>query len=518
MRGILRAASAVLAGIVAAGCAGGPTVTGRAAPDPRSDLSPFHEQEIAWRACPADEVPEEAADSLRFECAMVKVPLDYSRPDGTTIDIAVNRLPAADRKQRIGSLLTNPGGPGKPGTEFLYNFAADGFTPQLRARYDIIGMDPRGVGKSREVRCQTQQEQAALQQKVGGDFQAFAKALAAACTKRAGDLLPFVGTDNAARDLDVVRAVLGEDKLNFYGVSYGTLLGQFYAEQYPAKTGRMVLDSVVDPTVWPGDTTVESVAFDTSLKVFVQSCLDAGTCPMGTDRDTVIAQIDGLIAKLDTSPVRVSGGDPVTGLDLTQLLMSAMFNEEAWPALARSLGSALKGDTTRLAEVLQPEPGAQADGRGWAAQGGDAVRCLHLRPDQRTAKAVAETDAEVSKAAPVFKEAFVAGRNLCAYWPAASLPNAGRALKAQGAPEILLVQNSFDAATPVQWARSVEGQLVKARLVTNTSGGHGFYTMGSCTKKVVDDYLISGTLPARGTVCHDRAPGITTPSATTPAG
>ncbi|MEV8535819.1 alpha/beta fold hydrolase [Streptomyces sp. NPDC051211] len=272
MRGILRAASAVLAGAVAAGCSGGGSaVAGRAAPDPRSDLRPFHEQKIVWRACPADEVPDEVAGFLRFECAVVKVPLDYSRPDGKTIDIAVNRLPASDKKQRIGSLLTNPGGPGSPGLGFLYNFAADGFTPQLRARYDIIGMDPRGVGKSREVRCQTQKEQAALQQKVGEDFQAFGKALAAACTKRAGDLLPFVGTDNAARDLDVVRAVLGDNKLNFYGVSYGTLLGQFYAEQFPAKTGRMVLDSVVDPTVWPGDTTVESVAFETSLKVFVQS-------------------------------------------------------------------------------------------------------------------------------------------------------------------------------------------------------------------------------------------------------
>lgn len=479
---------------------------------PREGMSAFHGQKVTWRACPADEVPDSVPDSLRFECAAVEVPLDYSRPDGKTIKIALNRLAATDSKKRIGSLLTNPGGPGASGLDYLYGSGAD-FSPGVRARYDIVGMDPRGVGESSEVHCQTRREQADLERKTGAESPAFGKALAEVCKKRAGDLLPVVGTDNAARDLDVVRAALGDDKLNFYGVSYGTLLGQFYADQFPTRTGRMVLDSVVDPTVWPGDSATEAVAFETALKVFVQSCVDRENCPMGSSRSAALKKIDDLVTQLNAKPLQANGNEPITGLSVVGMLMSAMFHEEQWPQLAQNLGAAFRGDMAPLTELLRDEPAAEGD-QQWVSQSNNAVRCLHLRPDQRTAQAVAEANEELSKVAPVFADIFVVVRNACVYWPAKSLPNAGRALETEGAPEILLVQNSFDAATPAQWARSVEGQLAKARLVVNVSGGHGFYTMGSCTRNAVDDYLIKGTLPPRGKTCHDRARGIAGPSTT----
>ncbi|MGW0364532.1 alpha/beta hydrolase [Streptomyces sp. NPDC002990] len=508
MRAKLIVTSTLLAGAVAAGCGsgGGQTVSGAAAA--RMDLRTFYEQDVTWRACPAGDVPADAPKGL--QCATVRVPLDYSRPGGRMIEVAVNRLPATEPGRRVGSLLTNPGGPGGSGLGYVYDSATE-FSPAVRARYDIVGMDPRGVGKSSPVRCLTAQEEARLDKAADADVRTIGRGYAKACAAQAGDLLPFVGTDSVARDLDVVRAVLGDEKLAYYGLSYGTLLGQFYAQQFPGRTGRMVLDSVVDPSVWPADTAAEGAAFDTALGVFVQSCLDSGDCPMGGGRAEVTKRIDDLITRLNQQPVKAADGAVITGWDLAGGLNQTLFAEELWVAAQEALGAAFQGDTTPLAAYLRLITG-DATGASSDMGGGFAVRCLHLRADQRTASAVEETADEVDKAAPVFGRMMMIGRYACTDWPAKPLPNAGRALKAEGAPEILLVQNSFDAATPAQWARSVEGQLDRARLITNASGGHGFYTKGPCTRKAVDDYLLNGTLPAHGTVCHDRAPGITTTS------
>ncbi|MFF5447054.1 alpha/beta hydrolase [Streptomyces sp. NPDC012888] len=504
--------SIALTGLATAGCGTGgarpPGLKGEPAAV-GADLSSFYGQKAVWRPCPAHEVPAGAPERARFECATVRVPLDYGRPAGRSIDVAVNRLPARDKDKRIGSLLTNPGGPGGSGLAFVYASAAD-FSPEVRARYDIVGMDPRGIGKSSPVRCLSEQEGARLAKEAGEDVGMWARGFAQACAARSGRLLPFVGTDNTARDLDVVRAVLGDEKLTYYGLSYGTLLGQYYAQQFPGTTGRMVLDSVVDPTVWPNDTAAEAAAFDTALGVFVQTCLDGPDCPMGSGRAAVTKKIDDLITRLNKQAATAGDGTPVTGQDLSNGLNQTLFSEEAWPLVHKALGSAFQGDTKPLVSYLHPDgtrAGEETNGT-FDAAGGLAVRCLHLRADQRTPGSVREMAAEVDKAAPVFGTTLIAGRYACTDWPAKPLPTAGRALKAEGAPEILLVQNSFDAATPAQWARSVEGQLDRARLITNASGGHGFYTKGPCTRKVVDEHLLNGTLPARGTTCHDRAPAI----------
>lgn len=521
MHSIRAAVCVVLIGALTAGCEG----TGRSLSTepggqaPRAELDDFYEQKADWRPCSTDSLPYQESKSVRFECAKIEVPLDYSRPSGKKIKVAVNRLVASDKNRRIGSLLTNPGGPGSSGLDFLYLSGA-GLT-DLRERYDIVGMDPRGVGKSHEIHCMTRRDLAAEEKKAHGDAEALGEAMAAACKRRSGELLSFVGTDNVARDLDVVRGVLGDKRLNFYGASYGTLLGQFYAHQFPKRTGRMVLDSVVDPTVWPGDSAGEAVAYETALKVFVQSCIDRKKCRMGSQRGNVLKKIDDLITKLDRNPWQGPGKDTVTGLSLVGGLIVAMKREEQWSQLQEAFGAAFKGDMKPLVEIVQPDALATEadsresgeDDRSWDDQSGNAVRCLHLRPDQRTHKAANEAVAEVAAVAPVFREFLSVTRHACVHWPAESMPDAGRALRAEGAPEILLVQNSFDAATPVQWARSVEGQLDKARLVTNVAGGHGFYGMGECTKKVVDGYLLDGTLPARGKTCHDRAPGIPQSSA-----
>lgn len=395
----------------------------------------------------------------------------------------------------------------------MYQTAPDQLSPELRARYDIIGMDPRGVGKSTPVRCMSARQATRLlhQQK---NLTKAAEANAKVCGQKSGHLLPFVGTDNVARDLDVVRAVLDDDKLNYLGFSYGTVIGQFYAQLHPRRVGRMVLDSVVNPALWPADAAGQAVAFETALGVFVQSCIDRGNCPMGPRRGEAIEKIDALVERVRAKPLATGtrGEPPLTSSALLQILSGAMYREDTWPALAKALAAAFDDDIAPLAAFAGNSRGDGDDDPDNDETGGpSAVRCLHLRPEQRTPEALDNAIAEAGQDAPIFGESAEDDR-VCAVWPAPSMPWAGRAMTAAGAPEILLVNNRYDASTPISWARSVDGQLASATLVTNTSGGHIFYPKGPCTRQVVDDYLLRGKTPPKNKTCHDRAPGITPPA------
>ncbi|MFE6282928.1 alpha/beta hydrolase [Streptomyces sp. NPDC057877] len=427
------------------------------------------------------------------------MPLDYGEPGGETIKLALNRLPAGDQGRRIGALLTNPGGPGVSGLQYVYQTAPEQLSAELRGRYDIVGLDPRGVGKSSPVRCMTNARLARLQRS-GADPVKVAEAFAESCAEKSGRLLPFVGTDNAARDLDVVRAALGADKLDYLGFSYGTELGQYYAEQFPRRVGRMALDSVVNPTT-TRDFAARAVAFETTLGVFVQSCIDQGDCPMGTRRGTVLEEIGDLVARARSKPLSAGRANPpVSSSVLVQGMYQAMYQQDTWPALAKALAGGFDGDGERLGAFFQD--GGDDDGVTIGAN--IAVECLQYRPEDRTPEAVRAAIAEAGRDAPLFGKE-LAARVLwgCAKWPTPSIPQAGRAMTAQGAPEILLVNNLNDPATPVSGARAVEGQLDKATLATNASGGHLFYPQGPCTRRVVDDFLVRGKLPAKSQACDD---------------
>lgn len=489
----------------------------------RGALARYYNQKPTWRACPADELPKPPAEpspspsrqaAPRFECTTIKVPLDYRKPAGQTITLALNRLPALDQGRRVGSLVTNPGGPGESGLGLVYH-GEEVFTPTLHARYDIIGMDPRGAGKSAPVRCQTPQEMAQTAQQHPEDEVAQAKAFVAACKAKSGRLLAHVGTDNVARDLDVVRAVLGEPKLHYLGFSYGTALGLFYAQQFPGKVGRMVLDSVADPADWPGDPAAQPVGFETTLGVFVATCTARPHCPMGNDRAQALEQIDKLTERVETRPLPTGAHTPPLNDDLLLgLLSQAMYDEQVWPPMADALGAALAGDGGPLGQLAAQAAGGSAQAADDATGSFEAVACLHQRPEERTLAAARQGAQEAATAAPVFGPQMAEMLLRCAVWPAPSLPQAGRAVTDRNIPPILLAANLYDPATPVQWARDVHGQLARSVLVTNTSGGHIFYRKGPCTHRVVDSYLTTGRLPAKGTVCHDRAPGLTPPSPT----
>jgi len=480
-------------------------------------LQKFYDEKLRWGACPpqaalasgaATDEATAAQAVAGFQCTTLTVPLDYARPDGTTIKLVMNRLPATDQKQRIGPLLTNPGGPGGSGLGFAFG-AKTFFSPGLRARYDIVGLDPRGVGLSSPVNCN-----ATSQQQQQSNALAAATVLAQACQKTSGKIIPYVGTDNAARDMDIARAALGESKLDYYGVSYGTLLGQVYAQEFPKNVGRMVLDSVVNPTA-AADPTAQVVSFETTFQVLVQGCLDRGNCPLGSSRNEVQARFDNLLSRLQSSPLpNGPGNPPITDTSLISYVQQNLYNEKQWPSIEATLAALFRNSATTTPNGAQGGSRAlrSAAGSGESEDSFTAIDCLTFPADQRTVPAAMQAAQQAKAVAPHFWTVVEHEWLDCAKWPVASPSGAGRAISAPGTPPILLVTNTYDPATPASWARAVHGQLANSMLVTNTAGGHGFYPMGSCTHQVVDNFLISGRKPASGTACHDGNPILAPPS------
>ncbi|WP_106397296.1 alpha/beta hydrolase [Actinocorallia populi] len=465
-------------------------------PAPGHDpVSGFYAQKPLWTSCEVDP---------RFSCATLEAPLDYTRPGGETIRISLNMLPASDPSRRLGALVTNPGGPGSSGLEFVFGAHAY-FSAVLRAHYDIIGMDPRGVGASTPVVCRSSDPRRTAEMEQAEDSSEYAALFARSCADASGALLSNVRTPSVARDLDLVRAALGQDRLHYYGASYGTLLGRFYAHLFPARTGRMALDSVVDPTGWPGDATAQAVGFETAFRVMVGHCARRPGCPLGADPPGALARVERLVSRADASPLEAGASGPVTGRDVLRVIQTATYREETWPQVTAALAAALRGDGGPLRTLAAWPSGS---GREALSGGYQAVVCPHLRPEERTAEAAHAAGRAALRAAPLFGRRVEAQRQACARWPVASLPEAGLAVRTDGAPPPLLVHNRHDAATPVHWARSAHGQLPGSALVLNDSGGHGFYPMGECTRGIVDRFLTEGAMPAPGTFCEDRAPAL----------
>jgi pimeloyl-ACP methyl ester carboxylesterase len=508
------AACLMVAALALTGCAraADPTATGVAVRmQVSAGLQRFYDQKLQWESCPGQwaidsgvaKTAAQAAEVVAgFQCAWLTVPLNYQNPGGPTIRLAMNRLRAADPAARIGPLLTNPGGPGGSGVGFGFG-AKSYFTAQVRARYDIVGMDPRGVGLSSPVNCMlTVQEQAET------NLLTAAKDVAQACERSAGTLIPHVGTDSAARDLDIARAVLGEAKLDYYGVSYGTLLGLTYAKLFPHNVGRMVLDSVDSPTSENNPVT-QATGFETTFMFMVSSCVNRGGCPMGATQSAAVANYDALISQLQSSPLPDPSGGTLTGDDVTGIVSHALYTERAWPALWTILGALINGsrDLTNVGALA-----AALGGQTGGDQSFPAIFCLTIPQGQRTVAAAQQAGRLALAAAPRFGGFVESARDTCALWPVSSPADAGQPISAPGTPTILLVNNVYDPATPLVWAQQVHADLADSVLVTNVAGGHGFYGLGACTNGVVDNFLISFSKPVAGTTCHDRNPLVASPT------
>ncbi|MFI1757354.1 alpha/beta hydrolase [Streptomyces sp. NPDC020571] len=489
-------------------------------------LNDLREQSPAWRDCPAPapiqgggEAPGALPDGTRWQCATLRTPLDWKNPSGEAIGLALIRARASGAPDdRIGSLLFNFGGPGGSGVATLPGLAPD--YEKLRTRYDLVSFDPRGVGNSEGVRCLDaglpDEDDIDNTPDDGGDetnaLVRFNRATAAACEKNSGDVLPYVGTTQAAQDMDLMRQVLGDEKLHYFGISYGTELGGVYAHLFPERVGHAVLDGVVDPT---HDQMAEALAqaggFQLAFEHFAAWCARQG-CALGDDAEDIVDLTVGLEEALDDTPLTTSGGGELDGDELVDAISGALYRQEYWPALRAGLEAAAddNGEVLHdLAEALgQHGAGGDTDDDTTDEESNedDAFRAITC-DDSSSRYTVADVRSRLAdflEASPLFGPGLAWSALSCDGWP---VPGAARhpEVSAPGAAPVLLVGNTGDPATPYEGAaRMAErlGEKVGVEL-TYEGEGHGAYDSGNtCVQDTVDAYLLNGTLPKPGTVCE----------------
>ncbi|MFI6845384.1 alpha/beta hydrolase [Kitasatospora sp. NPDC050467] len=511
------------AGTSTAAAAPAPTAAPTPTPKPTGADDPalksFYGQQIAWAACPAD--PQAAKSKIDISgmlCGRLHVPLDYASPATDALDIALIKLPAAKPDRKIGSLMVNPGGPGGSGVEMV-KYSPKDYDGALHDRFDLIGFDPRGTGESSPVVCFDDQQMDARNEADDPLDPAARKAEhvknatehAAACQARSGRLLPFVGTRNTARDLDVLRAAVGDKKLNYLGVSYGTYLGAVYAEEFPKNAGRLVLDGAVDPAQDQLDHGVDQqVGFEKSFERFAADCVEnhASECPLGKDPAKAAKKAADFIDGLHDHPMTAKDGRKL-GRDLawtgtTELLYGD--EKTTWQYLRNALGWAMVGNKPDVLLAFADEYNGRDEKGHYSPmeEANGAIRCAdNAAPapsPERAQQAVARLRAE----APLFSRGVTVddySEPGCAYWPFKT-PEKAHAIRAEGADPILVVGSTGDPATPYASAEALAKGFANATLLTRVGEGHGAFGRGNaCIDAALQAYLVEGTLPAAGTRC-----------------
>jgi pimeloyl-ACP methyl ester carboxylesterase len=516
------ALAALLAALVAGGCssaaqarpgagtgaagssASAPTGAAPAAPASTPvTLAGFYAQRLRWQPC-----------DNGFQCARLLVPFDYGRPAWRTFSLPVIMLPAADPARRTGSLVINPGGPGGSGIQYALT-ARSQFPAAIRSRFDIVGFDPRGVGASQPaVHCmsgpqldryfETDDSPATAAQLAAVVSEN--KLFAAQCEKNSGPLLPYVGTRDAARDLDVLRAALGEAKLTYLGKSYGTYLGTWYAQLFPGHVRALVLDGAVDPdsTALAIDT-VQADGFQAALRSFAADCMSRAGCPLGRGTDTTagLAKLQALLTKANQTPLANDLGDgrAADGALLVNGIASALYSKGYWPTLRTALADAFGGDGTVLIDLADLLMERNSNGTySNLPDVSTAVDCLD-RPWPRDLATWQSAAAAVARTAPVFGAPNVWPSLACAFWPVPSQPLP--TIRAVGAPPVLVLGTTRDPATPYRWAQALAKDLSSSVLLGWNGDGHTAYGSGSsCVDSYVNSYLVSLSVPRNGTVCQ----------------
>ncbi len=499
-----RSALVVLVALVLAACTPAPRhqatapTSGAASASEGVDpaLAPFYEQQLEWKVCGSQ------------QCAEATVPLDWSQPEGETITLALRRVPATG--DPVGSLLLNPGGPGHSAIDFLPSFQQL-VSAQVRAAYDLVAFDPRGVGVSSPVTCVEPAELDALTAWVPdfGTDEGIAEAVrrnaefGQACLERTGPLLGHVDTASAARDMDVLRAVLGDDALTYLGYSYGTDLGATYAALFPERVGRLVLDGALDPTLDSGEVAAgQAAGFESALRAYVADCQAASGCPLRGDVDDGLAQVSELFDKIRANPMRTQTDRELTVSLAFSGVATPLYAQQSWPVLTQALTSAFAGDGTALLQLADQYYNRQPDGTYATNQNEafTAILCLDDRAPAEPEAMRAEAE-QIAAVAPTVGEFFSYGGAACADWP---VPEVGAldSYAAEGAAPILVVGTTNDPATPYAWSQALADLLSSGVLLTYEGEGHTAYgRAGSCVQETVDAYLLTGAVPEEGARC-----------------
>ncbi|MEU7813650.1 alpha/beta hydrolase [Pseudonocardia sp. NPDC049154] len=519
----LTALVAVLVCVALAACSS-PAATAPAAAtttpsgDPAQDpaLARFYGQQLQWGPCTDYAASPDVADQYRdprYQCAKLEVPLDYAQPDGKTVKVAVMRSKATDQANRIGSLLLNPGGPGVSGTQLVPATVKSTENSPVQARFDLVGFDPRGVGVSEpSIDCLTDAEQDQYRATVYADpspagvaaLEAHNKEYADRCTARMGaDVLAHLGTREVVKDLDVLRAALGDEKLTYYGYSYGTSIGSTYAEAFPARVRAMVLDGAVDPTQDTVETNIDqSAGFQQAFDAYGAWCATQPNCPLGTDPKATTTTWQKIVQPLIDNPARTS--DPNRTLSFSDAItgvQQALYLRSLWPALSLGISRLAGGDGSvllTLADFYYKRVNGQYDNSLEAFQ---AITCMDNVRITDPAQ-VAKLNEGVVGAAPFTAtgRGAVNAKDPCAFWPVPPTLEPHRP-QADGLTPVVVVSVTGDPATPYQagvdLAEDLNGRLLKVEGNQHTAGYQG----NACIDDKLTAYLVDGTLPDEGAQC-----------------
>jgi pimeloyl-ACP methyl ester carboxylesterase len=480
---------------------------------------------ISWSPCYRD-------FGFPFECGTLQVPLDYSNPAGATISIAVVRLPAGDPAHKIGSIFFNPGGPGGSGVDFLLFAGPYVYTEELRQQFDLVGFDPRGIARSTALRCFGNPKQwqgyftpfsfpITLEQ--AAQWEAADRYLDEACAQRGTKIMDYMSTANVARDLDVLRQAVGDEKLTYAGYSYGTFLGVTYANLFPDKVRALVVDGVLDPIAWTtghfgdGDTVPFSTrlhsdkgATDTLNEFFHLCDENPETCSFsGGAADRFAA----LAASLRAAPIEVTLPDGSVFFfayqDLISNSLGAMYDSFSWPDFAQFLAAVESAaPSQQVGKLLYKFWGDLGfiTKRGFPhypnyVEGFPAVACGDSdNPHNYDAwwNNAQQAEAESGYFGPLWT--YVS--SICAAWPGQQYGRYTGPFTGTTANPVLVVGNFFDPATRYQGAQTVASLLPNSRLVSLNGWGHVSLFLSQCMDQTVANYLLDGRLPPEGTVCN----------------
>jgi pimeloyl-ACP methyl ester carboxylesterase len=487
------------------GVAGSPTSNAGGAPPPtpsqlphidEATLQAFYTQKLAWKSC-----------SGGYQCAQLKVPLDYAKPSGVALELSVVREQTGV-KAKLGSVVLNPGGPGGSGVQYA-RAAAPIIGLQLGGKFDIVGFDPRGVGESAPVRCLSAKE---LDQWVA--FEAdptssgeiarqdvLAKGFAAGCGKKSGALLAHISTVDTARDLDVLRAALGDPKLTYIGASYGTFLGAIYAQLFPTHVRALVLDGALDPSSSAADLDhTQAKGFEVALQSYIASCMSHGNCPLGPSTGGAEPQLDRWLAVVKATPIRASNGRVLTQALAIGGIAAALYAPTSWGNLTAALVSAFKGDPSRLLELSDQIDGRQSNGTyDNLVESNTAINCVDRPGLGPTIADYAREAIAGAKDGPTFGEFIGWGNVACAEWPVA--PELAPGPVSSVSAPILVIGTLRDPATPYVGAQALAQQL-DGSLLTFDGDGHTAFLRSTCVDNVVKSYVVSLQTPPFRTICN----------------
>lgn len=475
--------------------------------DPAKDerWKKFYDQRADWGKC-------ERAEYQGAECATIEVPLKWNDPEGATLSLLLTRVPATGDDKK-GSLLINPGGPGGSGAEHVAAYGSMTISSTVRKQYDLIGFDPRGVKDSDGVQCLDDAEtdemlSTDLPDTEEGKKKAkeWADKLAKACKAKSGDRIQYVDTYSAARDMDVIRAAVQSEKLDYLGYSYGTYLGATYAEMYPERTGHLILDGALDPTLTTNEIVAgQAAGFEQAIKDFVTWCQnERGSCPLTGSIDEGIQQLRDFMTNAGKDPIPTASGRKLNETLASTAILTALYSNETWEYVALGIESAKANNSADVLLMLadlaneREEDGSFKSNSTFANV---AVNCLdHIGvTDEKWLKAEGE---RLAKKYPTFGPSLGSEEDGCANWPAKPV-RYPKEIHAKGSSTIVVIGTTHDPATPYAWAESLNKQLDNSVLLTWEGFGHTAYSRsGGCIEEMVDAYLLEDKVPDDGAKCE----------------